>query len=389
MARNSPELLQAALYDRVLRRIRDPELRKVAFPGLLLRRLTTDVISEVLAAPCNLDLAKVPAVTLMQKARREGQLFTADPSDADSLRHRQDVRSALLPTIDAAVPASTAREINERAVEYYETREGALDRVEELYHRLRLGQAKQEIERRWSDEAGRLLRNALDEFPSSMRQFVRGKLGAASITSPDAGLQASANASDDVTRNMSDHAGEHLNAARWQQLRLYGLKMLQSGQAEDELLALLKREEVDRLDGPVADVYAQMLVALGRQDELLAEAEDLLPQAFLSLEPETAASVFCVIAAVYEGRGFLERAADFFAFAEAVAIRGVADQHAFDERALLGILVGGIRIRRKLQVELEIRRRGVDAALALLVSLGSAIYERRVLARETAANWAK
>ena len=41
--------MRATLYDRLLRRIRDGELKKLAMPGLIVRRITAGVIREVLA----------------------------------------------------------------------------------------------------------------------------------------------------------------------------------------------------------------------------------------------------------------------------------------------------------------------------------------------------
>jgi hypothetical protein len=160
---------------------------------------------------------------------------------------------------------------------------------------------------------------------------------------------------------------------------MYALKMLQSGQAGDQVLALMQRERLDRLDGPLGDVYAQTLVTLNRQNELLAEAGGLELQALLSIPPETAAGVCSVIAAVFEGRDFVENALHFFDLAEHLAA------NIDDRRAVLSVLIGGIRIRRKLQIDLGRRRDSVELAGRFLVVLGSGIYEQRVLARETAA----
>jgi len=46
-------LIQGQLYSRILNRIHDPEVQKLANPGLVLRRVTPELIQHVLAGPCN------------------------------------------------------------------------------------------------------------------------------------------------------------------------------------------------------------------------------------------------------------------------------------------------------------------------------------------------
>jgi hypothetical protein len=152
----SSDRIQAALYDRVLLRIRDEDLRKVAMPGLLVRRLTAKVIREVLAAPCGLDPSEASARALMREAQREGQLFQRDPLDPEALWHRPDVRALMLPDLERCIAPAVAREINERAVAHYQRLEDPVSRAEELYHRLRLDQPNMTSSRagRWTPESG-------------------------------------------------------------------------------------------------------------------------------------------------------------------------------------------------------------------------------------------
>ena len=46
--------IQGQLYSRLLEHIRDPLVRAVAHPGLVVRRLTPEIIREVLAEPCGI-----------------------------------------------------------------------------------------------------------------------------------------------------------------------------------------------------------------------------------------------------------------------------------------------------------------------------------------------
>ena len=372
LARNSSELIQAALYDRLLRRIRNLELRKIARPGLLVRRLTEDVITEILAKPCGLDLSKTPPVQLMREARLEGQLFVPDPSDADALRHRQDVRTLILPNLDASIPFQIARKINEAAITYYEARGGKLlYRCEELYHRLRLGQPAKELDRRWTDEAGRALRPVLHEFSPESRAYLRARLGAASIVHADSAGHLAASAGSQ-TQNVRDQSN------RWRELRLFAQRALLSGGWSQLLAEQLQENGADRIDGPLGDIYAELLVRRGSFDELLGQARDLATSRSEYDDGDVIAGVFTIVAATLEGRQLLGEAQTFW-------LQALRKVRGSDKRIELSCLVGSIRTRRKLGVTLKKREEEFRRALTIVVDLGHEIYEQRVLARESAA----
>ena len=59
--------------------------------------------------------------------------------------------------------------IHRRAIHFYSKRDSVVDRTEELYHRLALGQATKTLDRRWNDEAGARLDAALDELHGPAR----------------------------------------------------------------------------------------------------------------------------------------------------------------------------------------------------------------------------
>jgi hypothetical protein len=54
------EQIQGMLHQRIVEQL-DGDVKKIANPGLIVRRLTVDVIREVLAVPCELNLTKTPA----------------------------------------------------------------------------------------------------------------------------------------------------------------------------------------------------------------------------------------------------------------------------------------------------------------------------------------
>lgn len=369
-ARESPELVQAALYDRLLRRIRDPELRKLAVPGLLVRRLTSEVITEVLAAPCELALGDHGADTLMSAAQREGQLFKSDPSDPGALHHRQDVRATMLTNIERSVDPVVVRAINVAAVDFYrrQSATGTPARIEELYHRLRLDQDETELDPRWIEVAGKLLRPAILEFPPRARAYVRRQLGAASA---------------------SDAMPSELSAARVgygpvdveeQEFRLYATKELQSGASSDSILSRW-RAQGSRLDVPLGDVFASALLSSGLHDELLTLSRDMMVARPTQVPPKVRSAVLSIAAGLLEGRDAFGDAQSHWTQALAAA------REAKDAISQLVGLVGCVRIRRKRKVGATARAREIRSALKILPSMWKALYEQHVLAREVAAEF--
>lgn len=363
VARESPELVQAALYDRLLRRIRDRELRKLAVPGLLVRRLTAEVIDQVLAGPCGLSLGPDGGRELMDAARREGQLFTSDPSDSLAVRHRQDVRGTMLSNIERSVPEGVVNAINTAAVAYYEQHSELPMRVEELYHRLRLDQGADTLEQRWVEEAGQLLRPAMQELPPRARTYLRRRLGAASSAAGAAGAPR------------PDH---ELSEGDDEEFRLFATKELQSGAGVDFILDRW-RSEGERLDTPRGDIYASALLSGGQHDQLVLLARDVMVARPSKMPSRARSAVLAIAAGLLEGRDALGDAQSHWIQALAAA------DESSEKTSQLSALVGCLRIRRKLQGDSAARSRDMQRGLELLTQMQKRLYQQHVLARETVA----
>jgi hypothetical protein len=145
----SAELRQGILYDRFLRHIPDEEVARLAHPGLALRRVTPELVLHVLAGPCDLQVADLGvAKTLLRRLAREVWLVTPGPG-GDTVRHRPDVRRAML-SLMAADPelAPKVLAIHKAAITWYRARQDAdlSDRdaeAEALYHELMLPGGKE------------------------------------------------------------------------------------------------------------------------------------------------------------------------------------------------------------------------------------------------------
>lgn len=175
--------IQAQLFARILNHIHDPDVRKLAYPGLVLRRITSDIIQHVLAKPCGVRVDSVEtAVRLFEEMRREVGLVT---SDGSALVHRADVRRLVLRLLHELEPAKV-REIEEAAVAYYTSRdtdpkrseaERIVDRAEEIYHRLSLQQPVGEVAERWLPGVEAYLVGALEELAIRERAWLATRLG--------------------------------------------------------------------------------------------------------------------------------------------------------------------------------------------------------------------
>lgn len=132
---------QNALYRRIVQRIRskDRDLMKLAYPGLVLRRVTPGLIREVLAEPCGIGAISVErSETLFEKLRSQIWLVERGESDA-SLIHRRDVRRSMVQAM-RATPSQAIQDIHRAAVLYHQQAAdealGATSQaIEALYHR--------------------------------------------------------------------------------------------------------------------------------------------------------------------------------------------------------------------------------------------------------------
>ena len=176
------EQLDAELYLRILGHIEDPLVRAVAHPGLVLRRITPEIIRDVLAKSGGVELGKVDERDLFNRLAAEPMLV--DRPEPDVLEHRQDVRAVMLPQIlrDTTVDA---RSVQLAAVDYYTRRRDPVSRAEEIYHRLLLGQGRDKLDPIWDPRAAERLVTAVDELPQRSRVLLLSRLPRAFVGDDD------------------------------------------------------------------------------------------------------------------------------------------------------------------------------------------------------------
>lgn len=158
----SDELIQGQLYDRILDHIANPDVRRLAHPGLVLRRVNPAVILHVLKEPCGLGIDNLKqAQELFDELQRETSLVTIDSADGD-LVHRADLRQVMLKMLVTSAPAQVGR-IRRAAVEWYSQQSSLRARAEEVYHKLHLGD--------WVDDISLLDREVRPSIQAAVEEY--------------------------------------------------------------------------------------------------------------------------------------------------------------------------------------------------------------------------
>jgi hypothetical protein len=311
------EAIQARLYGRILLHIHDRKVRKLAFPGLLVRRLNAELIPDVLAGPCDIDVADAAeARKLIDLMAREIALVSRDPQDGN-LVYRPDIRRIMLES-DTTVSKDTVLAIDEGAIRFWNARNGPVARAEELYHRMRLDQPGKTLEERWDASAAPLLRSALGELPDGAQHWLAKKLGV--TVSTDSRAYA-------LQTDWEDYAA------------LTSRRLLEGGKSAEALRIL--RERSERLEGsPLRALEVRALYTLDRLDEAFEVASHGVDASAASGDAPGEVELRLLCALV------LERTSRFAeALAEAQAAAEVAEQAGLQE-SLLRALVRVLRLER-------------------------------------------
>jgi hypothetical protein len=162
------------LWETVLSRIQDDSVRKIARFGCALRRLTPEIIMEILAEPCGLDVPTLDRASELFSILRSEAIWLR-PGDDGALYMYRDVRRGALDLIQSTSP-EIFRTLHERAVAYYSRADDARSRAEEIYHRLSLGQDPRDVDARWVVGIEPYLGAVPEELPPPAREYLSGRL---------------------------------------------------------------------------------------------------------------------------------------------------------------------------------------------------------------------
>lgn len=357
------EKIQALLYGRILLHLHTDDVRKVAYPGLVVRRIDPDVVEKVLAEPCglNFDQKRTPSQIVSDLAR-EAALVEVDPADG-SLRHRPDVRRTMLEDLTDHVDVSVVEQIDRNAVAHYRTQDGDIARAEEIYHRLRLGQSPRTISPRWTDGAGARLKGVIEELGAEQKLWLAERLG---VTL------------DEEVRKSADQAEWEAQVARSADRYL-------KGHAPSNALSLLQERSARLPRSALFGIEAEAYRFLGQADNALAVARRGVDSATAAGAIDMALDLLLRMVVIDEGRESLHAAEK--TLMEATAVAG----HSNNLLLRFRVAVTALRLHRQLHPASRTDRAKLRGeALAMLDDeMLRKLRERPVLLREAAAELAK
>lgn len=276
------EQQQGMLYGRILAHVRahHPGLEKVASPGLVLRRITPDIIQHVLAGPCGLDMRRPgTADKLFDALTREAGLVEAD-REPGALWHLPAVRRIMLPQLRALL-GPQAQAIHAAAAQYYASRTAPVERAEGIYHLLWLGADTKELEDRWSDDLAPYLRSAYEEMDAGAKVWLADKLG----IELDAELRRQA------------------DQGVWERQAVQRARtLLASGLVDQALHALQERPHPEEA-GALSLLEADVLKLMGRLEEARAVVARALPHAERANDPHATMQLLLREALLAEAQG--------------------------------------------------------------------------------------
>lgn len=270
----SGDAAQRFLYARILERVRDEDIRPLANPGLVLRRVTPTLICEVLAGPCELGAIGMPqAQALLQKLQRLAWLVTPD---GDGLRHRRDVRRQMLALI-LKREGARAVAVNQAATRWYAAQadaSGARDAalLESWYHRGLLGEIAS------GNQADLLalgdhLGEDVEDLPPDIRSLVKFAAGRSLTPAEQAALPAALQ--------------ERLSMRSARTLRQEGLEHAALGKASAKPVAVTDAEQ---LPGPLNSAAPpdgdDALESLPIADRVTSPTGRVVPEHQAAADPE-------------------------------------------------------------------------------------------------------
>lgn len=346
------ERIHGYLFGRILNYLKDKRLESLIHPGIVLRRLTPQVILGVLAEPCHIEVRNVKeAFDLFNSMEKAAGVVQHDVGEA--LVFRPELRQEILEDVLRETDPATIKNIDTRAVEFYVKESSVEARAEEIYHRLRLEQDNSQLDSRWIPEAWIYLKQSITELPLNGQLWL-AKKAKVTLSTNTRQKVAQQGWEDEVAREVES--------------------LLKSGQGEEAIRLLHERHE--RLPG--SNLYlleAQALRILGRENDACETILNGLRGATSLQQVE----MLLLLSLIEESRDRLRRALD------AAERAFVLTRRSPDVLLKLRALITRLRLYRKLHMEKEQDRLRARAIRSISTKVLKLLKDHPILFQEVAA----
>lgn len=163
-------LIDGILYQRILQHIGDDDVKALAHPGLVLRRIDADVLIQVVAPVLGMgEISAERAAGILSALRLQKDLVRCEADG--SVTHRPDVREQMLALMETDKPG-LVKALHAAAADYYARRQTPFAqpeeherfRTEEIYHRLSIGDSLDRMPELWFPRARLGLARSVNEL---------------------------------------------------------------------------------------------------------------------------------------------------------------------------------------------------------------------------------
>lgn len=300
--KRNEEVSSAFLYRLLLSRIDDPLLKKLAHPGLIVRRINAEVIRQVLAPALGLgSLTAERADELFDQLATQHWLVEADPGAPRYLKHRSDMRALLLPLLYSGAPRLSAR-VDAAAMRWFARLDQPWAQLEAVYHQLQLSRSGSGLPIISSQLAAQFDSQTLEELPREVADRLRNLRGERS--SELRGAWPGGDSERDaailresltilkrqdwieatyLVRSITNEGGVDLRSVAADAVRTL---LWRSGQWARARQWLVERDRFDDSDDDLADLPAEL--ALARLEMRAEFSPDRLRRQWLTARPDIA-----------------------------------------------------------------------------------------------------
>lgn len=230
---------------------------KLAWPGLIVRNVTVEIVRDLLAGVIGMKPEEAQAA--FDSLAREVWIVEGASQDGTKvLRHKRELRAKTLPLMRLQED-NKFDEVNRAAIGYFGLFRDAASHAEWIYHRLLDDQEPAVVDADWTPDDARRLADAVNDFPRSspQRLYLLGQTAQALLPADTLMKLPDWQALEHLARTAADHGG------------------FDDVRTLPEILPLTRQSPSKPLSKEAAAVRAALLIKAGIWDDALPDPADI------------------------------------------------------------------------------------------------------------------